>query len=119
MKTLRTLVLAVFLFLVSLSPAIAQSISTAEAKKHIGEGTTVCGKVVNVWTAKDSYGVPTFIDLDFAFPKEVFRIVVWEEDRAELGELPRIGSQVCATGMIRAFKGLPEIVVRSTTQLSY
>ena len=118
MKTSRMLTLSILLLLAPLSPAIAQSISAADAGKHVGEGATVCGKVVNEWTAKSSYGTPTFIDLDVAFPKEVFRILVWEEDRPELGALPSIGSHVCARGMIKSFKGLPEIVVRSTTQLS-
>ena len=52
------------------------------------------------------------------YPKQIFTILVWGEDRQKVGELPREGSRVCATGMIQDYRGVPEIVVKSSAQFS-
>jgi hypothetical protein len=65
MKSFRTSG-AGFLLSVALIPAIAQTISSADAKNHIGERATVCGLVANQHVAPQSQGKPTFIDLDSA-----------------------------------------------------
>jgi hypothetical protein len=70
-------------------------------------------------TATSSRGEPTFINLDSAYPNQVFTILVWGDDRKNVGELPRVGSRVCASGVIQNYKGVPEIVVRSSRQLSH
>jgi hypothetical protein len=115
MKASRILFL--LLFAIALIPAKAQSISAVDAKVHIGENATVCGKVAGERTAT-SRGEPTFINLDVAYPNQVFTILVWGDDRKNLGELPRVGSRICATGLIKDYRGVPEIVVRSSGQLS-
>ena len=97
----------------------AQSISTTDARNHVGEMATVCGKIASERTATNSNGTPTFINLDATYPKQVFTIVIWEEDRQDIGPLPREGSHLCATGKIRVYRGVPEIVVRSCGQLSH
>jgi hypothetical protein len=66
-----------------------------------------------------SRGEPTFINLDSAYPNQVFTILVWGDDRKNVGELPRVGSHVCASGVIQDYKGVAEIVVRSSGQLSH
>jgi DNA/RNA endonuclease YhcR with UshA esterase domain len=116
MKTPRILFL--LLFAIALIPAKAQSISATDAKAHIGENATVCGKVASERTATSSRGEPTFINLDSAYPNQVFTILVWGDDRKSVGELPRVGSRVCATGLIKDYRGVPEIVVRSSGQFS-
>jgi hypothetical protein len=116
MKTSRILYLV--LFAIALIPAKAQSIPTVDARKHVGENATVCGNVISKRTATSSRGEPTFINLDATYPNQVFTILVWGDDRKNVGELPRIGSRVCATGMIKDYRGVPEIVVRSSGQFS-
>ena len=96
----------------------AQTLTTAQAKAHLGESATVCGKVAGERTATSSRGEPTFINLDAAYPYQVFTILVWGDDRKNVGELPQVGNRVCATGKIQDYKGVPEIVVRSKGQLS-
>lgn len=109
----------IFVLAFSLTPAGATTISAAEAKNHVGENATVCGNVAGERTATSSKGEPTFINLDAAYPNQVFTILVWGEDRQRVGALPREGSRVCAAGVIQNYRGVPEIVVRSSGQLSH
>jgi len=102
----------------ALTPAVAQTMSAADAKNHVGEKTTVCGKAASERTATSSRGEPTFINLDAAYPNQVFTILIWGDDRKNLGTLPTVGSRVCATGTIQEYRGVPEIVVRNSGQLS-
>jgi hypothetical protein len=100
------------------SIAQAQTLTAAQAKAHESENATVCGSVAGEHTAMRSRGEPTFINLDSAYPNQVFTILVWGDDRANVGTLPRTGEHVCATGLIKDYRGVPEIVVRSSQQLS-
>ena len=103
---------------IAVAPIGAQTVSAADAKNHIGEKATVCGKVASERTATSSRGEPTFINLDAAYPNQVFTILVWGDDRKNVGELPPEGSRVCATGLVQDYHGVPEIVVKSSGQLS-
>jgi hypothetical protein len=96
----------------------AQTLTASQAKAHEGESATVCGKVASEKTAVSSRGKPTFINLDSAYPNPVFTILVWDDDRKNVGELPHVGSRVCVTGLIKDYRGVPEIVVRSSGQFS-
>lgn len=114
MKTLT--VVSALLFMASAGQA--QSLTPAQAKSHEGENATVCGVVASERTATSSRGEPTFINLDSAYPNQVFTILVWGDDRKNVGELPRVGSRACVKGMIKDYRGVPEVVVRSSGQLS-
>ena len=76
----------------------ATEIPAAEAKSHIGEHASVCGKVSSERTATNAKGSPTFINLDAAYPNQIFTILIWGEDKPNIGELPPEGSHACATG---------------------
>src|ERR1035441_4923031 len=101
-------IIAALLFWASIGHT--RTLTTAQAKTHEGENATVCGVVAGERTATSSRGMPTFINLDSAYPKQVFTILVWGDDRSSVGELPRTGSRVCATGQIADYHGGPEIV---------
>src|SRR4051812_5743318 len=47
-----------------LNDTTAQTITAAEASEHVGERTTVCGRIASEHTATSSRGTPTFINLD-------------------------------------------------------
>jgi hypothetical protein len=90
----------------------------ARGKKHTAEQVVSLLRQIEVAvaserTATNSRGEPTFINLDYAYPDQVFTVLVWKEDRKNVGELPREGSHVCASGMIQDYRGAPEIVVRN------
>src|ERR1700751_2726597 len=74
---------------------LGQTISVTEAAKHVGERETVCGTIASEHTATSSRGTPTFINLDKAYPNQIFTILIWGDDRNNVGQLPRSG-RVCA-----------------------
>ena len=114
---MRSKVLSVLLMI---GPAIgySQTLTTAQARAHDGETAKVCGTVGNQHTAMASQGKPTFLDLDSAFPEQRFALLVWDEDRQNVGELPHTGAHVCAMGVINYYRGVPQITVRYSSQLS-
>src|SRR4051794_15744422 len=63
----------------------AQTITAAEASQHVGERTTVCGRIASEHTATSRRGTPTFINLDKSYPDRVFTVRVWESERASVG----------------------------------
>jgi hypothetical protein len=109
MKPSPLLLLTVFGL--ALLPVSAQSISAADAKNHVGEKLTVCGKVADTRTVTSSSGKPTFINLDAPYPHQIFTLVIWDEDRLAVGKLPERGSRVCTMGLIEEYHGVPEIQV--------
>jgi hypothetical protein len=101
----------VFALVLASSPLMAQTITTSEAAKHIGDRETVCGTIAGAHTAANSRGTPTFINLDRAYPNRVFTLLIWGDDRAKVGAVPESG-RICATGLITEYRGSPEIVLR-------
>jgi hypothetical protein len=111
--------LALFASLVSLTQGQTSHLTAREAKDHVGENATVCGKVVSARFAKDSKGQPTFLNLDEPYPNQVFTIVVWGSNREKFGDIEAKYKvkNVCATGKITAFKGVPEIEINDPNQI--
>jgi hypothetical protein len=98
--------------------AVGETINAPQAKDHVGEYFTVCGTVVNQHVASNSRGEPTFLDIDFSYPHQVFTVVIWKDDMERVGELPGLKSHVCTSGVIREYKGVANIFVRSAGQFS-
>ena len=106
--------------LLSVSPALAQKTLTAtEAKDHIGEQATVCGKVVSTRYAESSRGSPTFLKFDQPYPNQVFTLLIWGSDRSKFGdpETSYRGKRICVTGKLTSFKGVPEVVASEPAQI--
>jgi hypothetical protein len=116
-EAMRSIALAAVL-MTWISIGYSQSLTTTQARAHDGESAKVCGTVGNEHTAMTSQGKPTFIDLDSAFPEQRFALLVWDEDRENVGELPRVGAHICAKGMINYYHGVPQIVIKNSNQLS-
>jgi len=112
MKSFRAFSIASFLLSFALFPAIAQTVSAADARGHIGERATVCGQVAGQHVASQSQGTPTFIDLDRPYPSQSFTVLVWERDKGAVGSLPGAG-QLCVTGTIAQYRGGAQIVLHN------
>ena len=96
------------------------SISASEAAHYVGQTKTVCGVVASSKFAQTSNGSPTFLNLDRAYPNQVFTAVIWGADRGKFKESPEVafqGKRICITGPIRLYRDVPEIIVASPSQL--
>jgi hypothetical protein len=112
----KRLVLTLLLFAGRL--IYAQNLTAAEANTHVGETTSVCGKVTGVHYAASSRGKPTFINFDKPYPNQDFTVMIWDDDRASFGNLEKYtGRQVCAHGIITEYRGKPEMVLHSPESL--
>jgi DNA/RNA endonuclease YhcR with UshA esterase domain len=91
----------------------AKKLSASEAKDHIGEQATVCGKVASTRYAASTRGKPTFLNLDKPYPSQIFTALIWGENREKFGapEENYRDKAVCVTGRITEYRGGPEIVV--------
>lgn len=108
------------LVLVGATSTAAQSTITAhEAKDHVGETRTVCGTVASARYASRTKGQPTFLNLDEPYPKEIFTILIWGENRNKFGEPESKYAHkgVCVTGKISTYRDVPEVVVTEPNQI--
>jgi DNA/RNA endonuclease YhcR with UshA esterase domain len=112
---------AALAFLFFTSCTYADSFTTSEAAKHVGENATVCGVVAGVHTATSSKGSPTFVNLDKPYPNQVFTILIWGSDLSKFSPAPTgwEGKRVCATGKMERYRNVPEIVARDAGQVSF
>jgi hypothetical protein len=120
MRILRTaLLLALCIAPCRIVWAQTGHLTAVEAKNHVSETATVCGKVVSTHFADKSRGQPTFLNLDEAYPKQVFTILIWGSDRAKFGrpEETYRDKDVCISGKIASHRGVPEIVANEPKQI--
>lgn len=118
MTRIRSALLTVLLF-TSVAAAQTSKITAHEAKDHVGEIQTVCGKVASTHFAPGSKGQPTFLNLDGPYPKEVFTVLIWGSDRPKFGtpETKYQDANVCVTGKITSYRGKPEIIATEPSQI--
>jgi hypothetical protein len=120
MKCLPSIVVVSFCLLtIPCLQAQTERITAAEAKDHIGDRATVCGKVASTHYAKNAKGEPTFLNLDEPYPKEIFTILIWGSDRHKFGtpEIEYKDLRVCVTGKITSYRGVPETVATERGQI--
>ncbi len=98
------------------------NIAPADAKNHIGEVATVCGKVVD--TKINKYGIrdhgkPVLFDLDQPEPNPVFYFVTFgtKDGGPEEAIAAYNGKKVCVTGKISEASGRPYIMAADRTTI--
>ena len=120
MRKLKLSGLVLFCLIVS-PPLLPQSghLSPAEAKNHIGEKATVCGKVASTHYAVRTKGSPTFINLGEPYPNQIFTILIWGSDRSKFGspESTYVDKTICVSGQIKEYRGVPEVVAEQPSQI--
>lgn len=104
------------------SAAPPPRITAADARNHISEKVTVCGKVVD--TKIEKYGLagrgkPVIFDLDTPQPNPVFYFVAFGAQPG--GPEEAIGAyngrNVCVTGKITVASGMPYIMAADRSQV--
>ena len=114
---------ALLLIVSSVLPCITKAqtahLTAAEARNHVGETATVCGRVASAHFAEKTKGLPTFMNLDMPYPKQIFTIVIWGVDRLKFGNPERTyrDKNICVSGKITSHREIPEIVVTSPGQI--
>ena len=96
-------------------------IEWTQAVAHAGESLTVCGPVASAHFASDSNGQPTFLNIGNAYPDpQRFTVVIWGRNRGNFDPLPEeayLEKEICVTGEIELYQGMPEIEVESPAQI--
>jgi len=97
------------------------SIQWYEAKDHIGDRLTVCGPVAGTFWASGSNGKPTFLNVGNDHPNSNrFVVVIWVQNRGNFPESPEqyyAGRNICVTGLIQEYNGVPQIEATSPSQI--
>jgi hypothetical protein len=99
--------------------AQSNKITAKQAKDHVGETATVCGKMVSTHFASSTKGQPTFLNLDQPYPREIFTTLIWGSDRSKFGN-PKSkfrDALICVTGKISSYRGIPEVIVTDPAQI--
>src|SRR5581483_7318618 len=108
-----------FLFAAALPVIAADPIPAAEAKDHIGQTATVCGKVADTRYLESSQRRPTFLNFDAKYPNHTFTAVIFGDDRAKFGapEKDYLEKTICVTGKIEEYNKKPQVVLTSPEQV--
>jgi hypothetical protein len=96
------------------------AISWQNARSAIGRVATIRGRVAGTRFASSSTGSPTFLNLGVNYPNpRRFTAVIWIENRSAFGrpEVRYRGKTICVRGLVRSYRGVPEIFARSPTQI--
>jgi hypothetical protein len=90
-------------------------ISTGDAKNHIGESIVVAGTVSEIHVTRKG---TVLIDMDGSFPTEQFT-AVWLAPGAPVAQLQNFdGKTISVKGTIQEYRGRPEIILTSMSQIS-
>jgi hypothetical protein len=109
---------AVAILFASSHGSLADTISSAQAKDHVGETATVCGRVADARYQETGSHV-TFLDFDKPYPEHMFTAFLPAQNRAKFGtpEKDYKDKEICVTGKIEDYRGKPEIVLTDPQQI--
>ncbi|RYY07659.1 MAG: hypothetical protein EOP43_02590 [Sphingobacteriaceae bacterium] len=96
-----------------------KTILSKDAAKHIGEFINVCDQV---FTTRLIVGSNTILlDIGGNYPNQTLTVLIKSENRSKFKEQPEVyykGKNVCVFGDVTAYKGRPELEVKSPYQLN-
>ncbi|MEO8087572.1 MAG: hypothetical protein ABI763_12165 [Bacteroidota bacterium] len=95
-------------------------ITVAEAKDHEGEKVTLCGEIMETFYNAKAKGEPTMLNFGAAYPRNTFSCIIWKNDLVNFNYQPGVylkGKQVCVTGIIKIYKGKPEMELHAQDQI--
>jgi hypothetical protein len=105
----------------SASATCRGAVTWTAARTVVGRVATVKGPVVGSVFARSSNGSPTFLNLGRDYPSPArFTVVIWIENRAAFGTPERRyrGRTICVRGLVKLYRGSPEVVARSPSQIA-
>ena len=101
-------------------PARSQTIRPDQAKDYVNQNVRVCGAIDGYYLDTRSSKQPTFLDMGAPYPDQPLVIVVWGDERSHFSyPLESLkGKSICVSGLVRLYRGKPEIVVSDEKQIS-
>jgi DNA/RNA endonuclease YhcR with UshA esterase domain len=112
---MKTFVLALLLTFAA-APALAETITAAEAKNHIGQNVTVEDMVTEVHHAQS--GKAIFTDMGGRYPNNTFTAVIFKDDFSKFPTVDTLaGKTIDVTGQIKEYRGRPEIILNDPGQI--
>ena len=101
---------------IAAATASAQTtISTDQAKAHVGQTVVVQGRVASVHTSRAGH---TYLNFDRPFPDQTFTAVIFRSDSSKFSNPAQWqGKTVRVRGMITLYRGKPEIILKEPDQL--
>ncbi len=117
----RFLYLLAFVVLASAaSSSVAQAqktVSAQEASRHVGETVTVTGIVADVGHSQRSN--TTFVNFGAPFPNHSFTAVIFASAASLFPDVDSWkGKTLSVTGVVKIYRGKPEIILNSPTQVT-
>ncbi|MFN0047515.1 MAG: hypothetical protein ACKVOU_00160 [Cytophagales bacterium] len=96
-------------------------VGDSEAKFHLGEEITVCGKLVQLSKAKYTKGDPIFLNFGGSFPNQSFTAVIWgdvfQKEFSEALVKYYFAKNLAIYGMVKEYKGKPTITIKEKSQI--
>lgn len=119
MRRVFRLSVAVGLLLTGMTAIAASTLTPQQAAEAVGSHATVCGVVASAHYAMRSRGEPTFLNLGKPYPNQIFTALIWGSDRSKFKTPPESleGADICVTGLVKSYRGTPEIILRSPSQV--
>jgi DNA/RNA endonuclease YhcR with UshA esterase domain len=96
------------------------AVSWQKASRLVGRVATIQGTVAGTHYATSSNGSPTFLNIGADYPSPSrFTALIWNENRAAFGrpEVRYRGHTVCVHGLVSTYQGVPEVVLRTVSQI--
>ena len=95
--------------------------NTAQASMFVdsGQKKEICGKVVSTHFSKNKH---TFLNLDKAFPNQIFSLTIWNSNLHNFSYQPHIelkNKKVCIRGKISDNKGVPTMNVENEKAITF
>ena len=118
MKIRSTFLPALAVVLLISLTGCSRVITPEDAEKHVGETATVEGKVSSVFVSKKNNA---FLNIGGDYPNQAFTVALLARS-ADSSLIENAGQYdektVAVTGRIELYKGKPEIIVNSPSQIS-
>lgn len=100
----------------SVAPAESNNgqIDAKQASQHVGERAIVCGQVAQVKEFSKGY----YLNLGNSYPHQDATVLVWSSNVDKFDNLTSFeGNPICVDGMINTYKGVPQIEMKSPSQI--
>ncbi|MDI9366587.1 MAG: hypothetical protein QM541_16645 [Flavobacterium sp.] len=116
----KLLVAIFFITTSSISVSAQTKITPDEAAKHIGDSVTVCGKIFGGRYFDRGENKITLLNMGAAYPLSPLTIVIEAASRKNFSKKPEefyANKEVCITGVVKEYKGKPQIIIAKETQI--